>query len=208
MPNLLFFILMILAAPASATSMESVVPVSADLLLQEEPAPARTPTDLPDALPQLSEAYSSLYWTVEDRRKNEREALLLGVLGGLAGYAGAAIGGLATGGIGLVSAPAAVVIGAAYGVHPYFNARFGWEVFGASIGTLASVVLAVSAGFFNRVAEDSGIRAGTVLFGITVLAVGPGIGAWIAGVTDQDNLERDRLKLTVATDGIGIRGRF
>ncbi len=206
MPYLLLFILMILASPASATSMEDVDLATGTSLLQQEEATDEPAEELPE--PQLSEAYSSLYYTLESRRKNEGTALAMGVLGGLAGYLGGAVGAFITFGIGTLGLPAAVAVGAAYGVHPFFDARFGWEVAGALVGTTAAVVLAWGAGFFAAVARNSGLVTTSVMFGLVVMGIGPGIGAWVAGITDQDNLERQRLEVALGPNSVGLQIRF
>lgn len=195
MSTLLLVMLFFFTPVAEANSLEALpAAVSEEALLEEDAEDAAS--ELPER--QLSDAYSSLYATDDARRRNEREALGMAILGGIVGWLGGGVGSLITFGIGSLALPGVVAFGAAYAIQPYFDTRLGWEIAGGLIGLGTGAVLAWSAGFFAGVTRGSGLRAGTILFGVTALTIAPGIGAWLAGITDQDNLERRRIALSLA----------
>jgi hypothetical protein len=211
---LLFVVAVALPARAGATSAEgsalAVGPQAVAVLQAGDEADADS-----SSAPDLSGAYSSLYATEQDRKRNERNAFGMGIVGGLLGVLGGGLGSVITIGIGAIALPFSIALGAAWGVEPFFEARYGWMFTGALIGMSTAIPIVVG---MERIMRTSAglVDVLAVLFAVFASVVGPSAGATIAGITDQDNIERKghAWKVAVAPvegpshDGVGLALRF
>ncbi len=212
---LLVLVLVALPRSARATSAES-----ANVVLDPVELASMRPHQVldaePDAAPELAGAYSSLYQTNEQRRQTEGKALARSVLGSLLGLAAGGLGAAVTFGVGIVGVPIFVALGAAWGVEPYFDARYGWMFMGGLVGLSTAVPVVVGMVRIVNWSNEPGVSAIAVLLALLASVVGPGIGATVAAITDQDNIQRtgERWKLGLASvegpvhDGAGVELRF